>query len=77
MHYVVTIKVYKEVADEINKSWYRVQNSKEVMDLNIYSGDVMNIDGIGRLEVLGVQYKSRENCKNPYKSLELTCGMFH
>lgn len=75
--YVVTLKVYEEIDGEIQKKWYRVQNAKNVLDMDICSRDTINIKGIGKLEVLGVHYQERNSERNPYKSMEITCGIFN
>jgi hypothetical protein len=72
---IVTLKVYKEVDGEVDKKWYRVQNPDEVIALEICSGDTINIDGIGKLEVFGVDYESRPQGRNPFQSLIVTCGI--
>jgi hypothetical protein len=66
--------VYEDFGGDIDKRWYRIKNGEEVMKLEICSGDTINIDGIGKLEVYGVYYKKDTESKNAYHSLEITCG---
>lgn len=75
MHYVVTLKVYREVDGDLEKEWYRVKNGEEVIALDITSGDIMNIDGIGSLEVYGLQFQQSNRDNNPYKALTISCGV--
>lgn len=76
MHKVVTLKVWSEPVDKVMSKYYRVQNSEEVIEMDIASGDILNIDGIGRLEILSVRYAESDEERNPYMALELTCGLF-
>ena len=77
MQYIVTLKVYGDTDEEgnVDKNWYKVKNSQEVYDMELCTGDKMLIDGIGNLEILGILYVSEETGKNPYRSLEVTCGL--
>jgi hypothetical protein len=59
----------------VDRNWYKVKNSQEVYDMELCTGDKMLIDGIGNLEILGILYVSEETGKNPYRSLEVTCGL--
>lgn len=73
---VVSLKVWTEDnKGDICSKWYKVKNGSEVIELELCSGDKLLIDGIGNLEVLGLHYKSEETGKNPYRSLEITCGL--
>jgi hypothetical protein len=71
------LKVYEEEleGDTVNKKWYRVKNAEDVLGMEICSGDTLNIKGLGELEVFGVFYEFKDEGKNPYRSLEITCGM--
>lgn len=73
---VVSLKVYTEDKDgNISNKWYKVKNGNDIIEIDLCSGDRLLIDGIGNLEVLGLHYKSEETGKNPYRSLEITCGL--
>jgi hypothetical protein len=70
------MKVYGEDEyGDLEKTWYKIKNGEEVLDMELCSGDRLLIDGIGNLEILGLLYKSEETGKNPYRSLEITCGL--
>lgn len=72
---IVSMKVWSEDEDgEITNKWYRIQNAEEVLDAELCSGDRLEIEGIGNLEILGVRY-DHETGKNPYRSLEIICGL--
>lgn len=75
--YVVTLKVWNEDTEDgiPQKKYYKVKNSEEVLDMELCSGDILLIDGIGKLEILGLHYRNEETGKNPYHSLEITCGL--
>lgn len=77
MQYIVTLKVYGDTDEKgnVDRNWYKVKNSQEVYDMELCTGDKMLIDGIGNLEILGILYVSEETGKNPYRSLEVTCGL--
>lgn len=73
---VVSLKVWTEDRDgNIFSSWYKIKNGNDVIEMELCSGDKLLIDGIGNLEILGLHYKSEETGKNPYRSLEITCGL--
>jgi hypothetical protein len=76
VQYIVTLKVYGETDEKgnVEKAWYKVKNGQEVYDMELCTGDKMEIQGIGNLEILGIYYLSEETGKNPYRSLEVTCG---
>jgi hypothetical protein len=77
VQYIVTLKVYGDTDEKgnVDRNWYKVKNSQEVYDMELCTGDKMLIDGIGNLEILGILYVSEETGKNPYRSLEVTCGL--
>jgi hypothetical protein len=77
VQYIVTLKVYGDTDEKgnVDRNWYKVKNSQEVYDMELCTGDKMLIDGIGNLEILGILYVSEESGKNPYRSLEVTCGL--
>jgi hypothetical protein len=77
VQYIVTLKVYGDTDEKgnVDKNWYKVKNSQEVYDMELCIGDKMLIDGIGNLDILGILYVSEETGKNPYRSLEVTCGL--
>lgn len=73
---VVSLKVWiEDDVGGISNKWYKVKNGNEVIELDLCSGDKLLIDGIGNLEILGLHYKSEETGKNPYRALEITCGL--
>jgi nucleoid DNA-binding protein len=73
---IVSLKVWiEDIHGNISSKWYKVKNGDEVIDKDLCSGDKLLIDGIGNLEVLSLHYKSEETGKNPYRSLEITCGL--
>jgi hypothetical protein len=70
------MKVYKEDKDGnvIDRQWYKIKNAKQVLAMDLCSGDKLEIDGIGTLEIFGILY-NKDDGKNPYESLEITCGL--
>lgn len=76
LHNVVSLKVWKEDSEgNINKQWYKVKNGAEVIEMELCSGDILLIDGIGKLEIFGLNYYSNETGKNPFRSLDISCGI--
>lgn len=73
---VVSMKVWREDEEGLPVAkWYKIKNGKEVIDMELCSGDKLLIDGIGKLEILGLYYKNIETGDNPFHSLEITCGL--
>lgn len=74
MLHVVSMKVYDEDDNGvIDKQWYKIKNGEEVINMELCSGDQLLIDGIGKLEIIGLYYKSIADGEHPFRSLEITC----
>jgi hypothetical protein len=72
----VSLKVWKEDSvGNMDKEWYKVKNGSDVLKLDLCSGDKLFIDGIGYLEICGLDYESKRTGENPYESLTIICGL--
>lgn len=70
------MKVWREDEEGLPTSkWYKIKNAKEVIEMELCSGDKLEINGIGKLEILGLYYKNIATGEHPYQSLEITCGL--
>lgn len=76
LYNVVTLKVWIEDNDGLlENKCYKVKNGKEIIEMELCSGDKLLIDGIGNLEILGLHYKDEIDGTHPYRSLEIICGL--
>lgn len=73
---MVSLKVWREDEEgNTDSTWYKIKNGSEVIEFDLCSGDRLLIDGIGNLEIFGIHYTSEKEGNNPYRSLEITCGL--
>jgi hypothetical protein len=72
--HIVSMKVYRENENgDIDKKWYKIKNGEEVLKMELCTGDQLIINGIGKLEIIGLYYNSQETGSHPFRSLEITC----
>jgi hypothetical protein len=72
----VSLKVWKEDSEgNMSNKWYKVKNSSDVIKMELCSGDKLLIDGIGYLEICGLDYRSATTGEYPYESLTIICGL--
>lgn len=74
MLYVSTLKVYTEDNYGLHKVCYKIKNAKDVIDTDICGGDILDIKGIGRLEIYTVLVQIENEGDNPYYHLEIVAG---
>jgi hypothetical protein len=74
MLYVSTLKVYTDDNYGLHKECYNIANAKELIERDITSGDVLDIKGIGRLEIYSVLAQIDNEGDNPYYHLEIVAG---